>query len=68
MAFPIEIYDRPNIALSNLTSGNLPAAGQSLFDPMGLAPDEMQSFQEIWQESRRCTPRASALGPFCYSR
>jgi hypothetical protein len=44
--FPMTIYDRPAVALGNLATGRLGAAGMALFNPDDLSPHELKSVQE----------------------
>ena len=46
--FPVTLYDRPGLALSNLLlRGNVDAATRSLFSPDTLTPKEMQTFSSL---------------------
>jgi len=45
VSFPISLYDRPLLAMSNLLlRGNVDAATRAIFTPETLTPAEMQSF------------------------
>lgn len=44
--FPVAVYDRPGLAVSNLARLDIPAAFQSMFDPEGLSPNQMEHFRK----------------------
>ena len=46
--FPVTLYDRPGLAISNLLlRGNVDAATRSLFSPDTLTPKEMRTFSSL---------------------
>ena len=45
--FPVTLYDRPGLALSNLLlRGNVDAATRAIFSPQTLTPSEMKTFSD----------------------
>jgi len=60
---PVEIYDRPGLALSNLMRGNVGGAARSMLDPDTLSPDELKSLTDmiIGREGKEPNPILKAV-------
>ena len=52
--FPISLYDRPQLALSNLIlHADVDAATRSIFSPQTLSPNEMLTFRKMMLKGRK---------------
>jgi len=54
--FPISVYDRPQLAFSNLLRGNVDAMTRSIFAPQTLTPSEIQSFHNALFKDKKPNP------------
>lgn len=60
--FPITIYDRPGLALSNVVlQGNVDAATRAIFSPQTLTPAEMQKFSDYLLQGKKPNPLLKTL-------
>ena len=60
--FPIRIYDRPGLALSNvILRGNVDAATRAIFTPQSLTPAEMKSFSNYLLKGKNPNPLLKTL-------
>ena len=48
--FPLNFYDRPEVAFSNILRGNYPASLKAIFAPDHLSPDERKSLGDRYKD------------------
>lgn len=59
--FPITAYDRPKLAAANLLKGDIGGMLQSITDPVGLSPDQMETIRARFLKGSEKNPLLKAV-------